>query len=776
MSDPADRSPRDIEKDPYTEWLLEVDKGDKDKLWTPVILAVPANVPDVPALVKELASILEHAKSDKGEPLFLVNFHDWWHWLKQLTQHPDDISELIFFHTSLRTAESETETALKQITALQAGEQNLRLIAEGLPINVGPVTSPEDADQDAPSDPADPLPHTFEAAIETANKNRDPDLIGVHFDLGADAYVVTAIIDHGIPYLNERTTTQNGFTRVAAIWRQGEEPHSSSGGSRFGELEAPILGDVLVKPDLDAQLVRLHDNPLEENEFNAYMTSPGQSGFHGPASSRSRKRGTRKYRPGDHPLGYSVTHGALMLDIAAGAEPGSVRDTSNPILAVELPPQLVARSNGFLHEPYVKSALNWINYQVAHHPGLARAKTEVIVNYSFSDHAGRHEGQGMLDADFQRRIETGEVSEICVPSGNSYLMDCHATLRPKDIQSGEDLELWVQPDSKTATFVQIWLEDAYPDKLPFQLDITPPGHAPFQVTPCLPDNSFITLLGTHDAPVARIYRQTVTPHYALPAKIEPRSRLCLTLAIRPTGRYGDRDQLLAPSGRWRLSFSETPEVTTGDPRFPDGEVINIWVERNDTVPGFPARGRQSYLAHPKHDPYDKDSGRPLESARTGSPIERSGTMGSNSNARNVTAAAAFQGYRKGRKRPAAYSAAGKADTEFGQPEAAFCAADSDARRDIMASGTLSGSRARANGTSAAAALAARAHVDQRLEPRQIQVSATQKGRYSSKLDDLSPDPVFEQQTKSDRTPVRVGNGAHPIRFSGQVSRFTDHDD
>ncbi|WP_299924530.1 hypothetical protein [uncultured Pelagimonas sp.] len=549
-----------------------------------------------------------------------------------------------------------------------------------------------------------------------------------------DPLVVTAIIDHAIPFAHARFRHGRAHSRLDAVWLQGR-------GNEGASACEVVIGRQIAGAEIDAFLGRIGGDLDSEAAVYSEIANPAGA----------------SWRAGNRPLAQSYCHGGMMLDIAAGRDIDDPKATRHRILAVELPPQLVAQTNGFMHEIYVKSAMNWVWH--AARQLYANVPHEVLLNYSFGDHSGRHDGQGLLDADFQLRLDRNEFAAVTVSAGNSFQADCHAELTSDDIVQRQELYLCLQPDDKTASFVQFWLEGDCPD-LPFEFDVAPPTTIGYEPPPApLSQDGELQDMADPSAAIARIYVQRDLPDYALPVGMSGKARTRVTLAIRPTAS-DDPTALVAPAGRWRLVFGPKHGATLSSE-----ERVMLWVERGDSLAGFPARGRQAYLDHPSHQ-------RRLENGRldealsiAGNPIKRRNTMSSNACAAGALVAAAARG--PSSDAMAAYSSAGAgADVPGDEPIGPLVALEvelSDARRSMLAAGTGSGTVRLANGTSAATANLSRKLADAILDGLAEASGASSKP-------DLRTYAVSLATRGAELDPARAGAGRVPSGAAREVLR------
>ncbi|MCT4609458.1 MAG: S8 family serine peptidase [Pelagimonas sp.] len=746
----------------YSDWYQQMGDPPQDTDWTPAILILPPFTKRTERKA-EIVHIIQRMfeKRKAGNQLvpgfrLTANTHDLWHWFMTASAEPGIPSELVFLYRAQPSDSARLASSIEEVLNAQARatpelkkdpEARFSLGAIGTPISAASVQ---------------PRSQSLEAGVKSADLQISPRMTDGPRQTAPDTgrkVVVTAIIDHGIPFLHERFRTAEGKTRLASYWSQAGVPNAP--GPSYLDV---VLGQTLEGDEIDSMLTEIEQNG-RLSESDIYTSQSFQSALQDPI---------RAGRRGEAARARSITHGAQMLDIAAGDAPGSARDADHLVLAVDLPPHLVARTNGFLHEPYVKSALNWIEYQVTFNSRIDPGAS-VVVNYSFNDHCGRRDGQDILDADFQLRLERGAreqsfhhaIAAICVPAGNSYIDDAHCRMAAQDLAGGQSLDLWVPPASRTPVFVQIWL-DRPVQSLPFALEISPPGGSPLTALRLQTDDVFdLTHEAQPEAPVvARVSAQVHTPAYPLPQSVGPATaRSCVTLALMPT-QADTGKAALAPAGRWRVRFSQKADDPPAS--------LDIWIERNDSIAGTPPLGRQAYFARNDHQVVDPDTGRPMEEIDTGNPISRRGTVGALANAADVIVAGAYRGTRAPSRLPA-YSSAGPGHSaEGGTPFASFPAEASDAHQGRLTGGTLSGSTAQGGGTSAAAALAARAAADVlRANPQHIGqpgagafIRATLAANAAQGLDGDNVAPLLRNSPEE-----RLGHGLVDPEFTRSVPRF-----
>ena len=430
------------------------------------------------------------------------------------------------------------------------------------------------------------------------------------------------------------------------------------------------MGQIFSKAQIDAEIVA-QSAQVKQSPYRV----KSDNGFGQP------------HQIGDHPLGLSFTHGGMMLDLAAGCEQNQKLDVPWNILAVDLPPQVVRETSGVNIDLYVKSALNWIfskslalrdDYDVA-----------IVLTYAFGGYSGRRDAQGLLDSDFQLRLQRGEISTICVAAGNGYLEDIHANLTHKDVNEQTPLQLVVPAASMSSTFLQVWLDEGAvlqdAKDMPFTLNIGMPNGQTHQLK--LNTNSQAELI-MNNRLVARAYFTNDTPCHALPTAAGPARTLGrFVLAISPSAI---NDAI--PVGRWNLWVDKC------DLELP------AWIERGDSIHGFPNNRKQARFEHKSHVRW-QENGRANVDLGQNSVIRRTGTLNDAANAEDVIVVAAHRDT-DGSSRIAHYSSAGDGFLRR-IPDVGTIAEFSDARRNRIAIGTRGTAKKFVNGTSTAAAIAAR---------------------------------------------------------------------
>ncbi len=661
---------RKFNGDPLSNWLIETGGFEDGQFLQPFIFnffptkLAAATGKTLEDTVLRIARTLDDLKSDSQ---IFFNVHDVFHWAYTALEYSDHPSELILFSRSQSETPSEMKTGLVRDLLRSARLSG----AIGVP-TIGSF---------APTFDGNEASKAADEAITMLKRQKEPK--------DGQPVVVSAVIDHAIPFLNERYSMDGYGTRIQALWRQGPMEGGDQGGFAIGSS---------------------WDKDSIDEARRCVETIPGLS--EGDIFHLNRARRTDQLHfSGDVPLALSSTHGGLVLDLAAGEDPSTcVPNVRWEILAAELPAQVVRRSNGVRFDPYVKSALNWFFYKRHTDPALIDRPVSIVLTYAFGGYSDRRDGQNRMDADIQLRLERDEIAAACLPAGNGYLENIHAKLPVAQTLSEHPIEFVVPPDSASACFLQIWFDDACANQ-PVEFFIGPPGQ---QLTlPALNAGEFTDLKFNGSGPaVARAYWDTDEPLHALPCGMTQKARARLVLAIAPT-RQSRAVRTEVPVGRWVINAKQKTGKairclhTWLDARKKKGRqtpFLRMWVERTDAIAGFPIDRRQAYLEHKDHDPILENTRRDECLDPTG-PIKRYATLNSSANADGAIVVGAIVGARQP-TRMALYSAAGW-DGLQRFPTLAASAEFSDARQNRLAAGTLTSTSRFLAGTSAASAIAAR---------------------------------------------------------------------
>ncbi len=486
-----------------------------------------------------------------------------------------------------------------------------------------------------------------------------------------DGTVVTAVIDDGLPFAHERLRDGDGGTRVHAFWDMGmffDPPPLASG---IGELTKAEIDPHLtpIAGSIDEDAIYLDERLLD---------------FRDP----KRKA-----------LAWRIAHGAGVVDLAAGYEPADDR-RDRPVVAVQLPSQVVAETAGEWLDLYVGLALFYV-FDRTRRLSETGAPLPVVVNFSFGNFAGPHDGSGFLE----RFIDLASANpasfglqeiRIVLPAGNAHLSRCHAVV---DLRETEAVEFdWIiQPADRTDSIVELWLPDDDGSRGRVEMTLTPPFAAPVSIFETTVgfldvfDHNGVVVGGLHSGPGSG-------------------GRRLIRATVFPTERMQPAADAVASAGAWKLRFARSGAGV--------GPVAHAWVQRDNSLYGYPQAGRQSYFDHPRYVRFALNT-RPIDDDEHPEqglcPVTRESLMNAVATGAEVITAG---GYLERTCAIADYSAGGpNVPPEAGspppvKPDVLMPSEGSTAHRGLLAAGSRSGGRAQQNGTSVAAPSLARFVVEE----------------------------------------------------------------
>jgi Subtilase family len=482
--------------------------------------------------------------------------------------------------------------------------------------------------------------------------------------------VVVGIIDDGLPFGHERFFRADGTTRIESVWVQDGDYDGGRSGFDYGRL--------ITKAEIDAWLAAAALGDWDEDEFY-------------------RRAGVADFaRRGRKPVARHASHGAHVMDLACGFEPGRAPDWR--IVGVQLPTATTADSSGASLAPYVIDAVKHIR-DVARSMAGSGATPPVVINFSYGLTAGPHDGTHEIEAAIDEIVRDHNATagnrpmRVVIPSGNSHLARLHARISFDAVGEVVELPWRVQPDDLTPSFVEIWL---------------PPGPAGAQrvaLRVATPAGAVSVPLREWDGGVLR-YRvdNTVLCKVRYRFVTAPTGRGMFLVALKPTVRplHRPQDRPAAPSGVWSLQLRNLALAP--------GEMVDAWVQRDDAPIGYPVRGRQSYFDHECYRRHDH-AGWPLEEDDLTCIVRRYGSINAIATGDEPVVVGGM--YRK-ELRLVRYSAGGSTIVRAGAmaayrdgPDVLAPSDDSVGHPGQIGAGTRSGSAVVMNGTSVAAPLITR---------------------------------------------------------------------
>jgi hypothetical protein len=409
-----------------------------------------------------------------------------------------------------------------------------------------------------------------------------------------DATVVVGVIDYGIAFAHERFRLTPETTRVEYFWVQDAscaprdaERELEEGEASFERTGSPGSSDVttteplvpvnpipygreFARQAIDDLLKKLATGALvDEDELYRAVAA------HDLGARWLRSIATR------------MAHGTHVMDLACGYDLGDEHKKERehrPIVAVQLAEATTADTSGERLDVY---ALDAIRYILDRADAIARqrqcGRLPVVINLSYGNVAGPHDGSSDLEQAIDEVVEARRhvaPCQIVISSGNSHLERLHAEIR--FASPGEKLPLsWhALPDDKTPSFLEIWLpHSAEPAESRIKLTITTPEGQVSEAL-CEVDGAGLQLCSADEEVLCEVrYR-----YIARPPKEQGRGMFLV--ALQPTA-LGEAVAPIAPSGIWTVELENLS--------FLQSDLIEAWIQRDDTPIGFRPRGRQSFL-------------------------------------------------------------------------------------------------------------------------------------------------------------------------------------
>jgi hypothetical protein len=481
-------------------------------------------------------------------------------------------------------------------------------------------------------------------------------------DLSGNVFV--AVFDDGIAFAHDRFRDGPETTRVQSFWNMNMMP-----------------AGILSKTDIDLLLAA---HPRDEDAI--YQAT-------GLVDHRDRRHKTAAWR---------LAHGTHVLDLAAGFDwrTHPAEAAKRPIIGVEFPASVIAETLSPRLPTHLALAMGFTLLSVP--PGA-----DLVVNISLGYVAGPHDGATWIEDVLDTIIaDKSTVStRVVMSAGNAHLDRLHADLDLTGEAASAEIGWVVQPDDFTESVVEIWLPP----------HAGPPANGRLRVTVTAPTGQWATV-SEPDAgdplPEASFTGADGKVFGWISVDQDVFSgRRYVKVRIMPTVRF-EPDILLrarAPAGRWVLQVERLPFECMDRPFH-----VHAWVQRDDSIYGYPLRGRQSYFDHPDYVRYDLRGFRVTEDPAQGPcPVKRASLVNAVATGRQVLTAG---GYRERDLGVAEYSAGGPNTPAeaagFRKPDALLPSDTSRAHRGVLAAGSRSGAMLASSGTSAAAPQLARIVADQ----------------------------------------------------------------
>lgn len=354
---------------------------------------------------------------------------------------------------------------------------------------------------------------------------------------------VIAVIDYGGPFLHPAFLNAKGrATRLFSVWDQGiaaaTAPWQRPAGLGYGrELDRHSIDELRARGG---------------DELATYATLAYTLDRDDPAARRVLRD----------------THGAHVLSMAAGfPDPLEAihRPGANPaerdaaadaeLIFVQIPLRTLVDSSGGSLNVHILDAVRYI-------VDRAHPQADVVINISYGQHAGPHDGSSLLEQALDELVDgCGGRVVLVIGAGNGRATAAHAELSVTDARP-ELLSWYVPPKDGTETFLELWYAGPQGDAAALAIQVRPPGGS--WSAPVAAGDHGVLLQDDQGRPVAQLVHLSQVANGDGPMAL---------LSLAPTAAGGPRPRALAPAGLWEIRLSNRGDA---------GPVaVHAWVERDD---------------------------------------------------------------------------------------------------------------------------------------------------------------------------------------------------
>ncbi len=479
--------------------------------------------------------------------------------------------------------------------------------------------------------------------------------------------VFIGVVDDTVAFGHQRFRRADGTSRVDYLWVQG----------------APHRGDALFGREYHAE------------EIDGLMAASRRPGGTLDEEGLYRRAGLIDMaRPEPHSAALRASHGTAVLDVAGGGLADHF-----PLAVVTLPPQVTRDTSGTFAAVFVIAGVLRILDHVERCSAPGSLSCPVVINLSLGLTAGSKDGRGVVE-DFLAKASTewehrGGQLRFVLPSGNHRLARTHAALAGPLTMDDPPLAWRLLPDDRTPSFLEVWSNRLdRPADPRLTVALAPPGAPEPVPVPEPRSGHFSDLHGAGGRLLARAWFQWRPDD---PKVRNGSGRERITVAVPPTAP-AEPGATFVPPGDWRLLVEPTPGAP--DEIWP----ADMFIQRDDAVPGYRGRGRQSRFQDHRYVIFEP-SGR-LATADSDSYVRRAGTLNAFAAAdAPVVVGGCYERAEPGYADEVEYSGAAFDEGErewWRPPELTAPCERSRVRRGIRAAGSRSGSRIAIAGTSIAA--------------------------------------------------------------------------
>ncbi|MEJ6402907.1 S8 family serine peptidase [Yoonia sp. 2307UL14-13] len=406
---------------------------------------------------------------------------------------------------------------------------------------------------------------------------------------------VIGIIDDAVPFANQRLTIGGKDARLAGIWMQdGAVKHA---------LHPGIGADLPFGTELrGAQISGLLDDLV--------------NGRLADEEAIYRKAGVVDFSRGStQSAAFFGNHGAAVADLAAGFSPDDALARNFPVMAVSLPPEVTRDTLGTFAPVYILTAILYLiqrtrrlcKWLESKHGSPVRLP--LIINISYGILAGAKDGSSLVER-FQDAVSDNDHPEVgpihfVLPMGNHRQSQTHAVLQA---DGADKLDWELKPDDNTPSFVEIWgpmRDSPEPPEACMQL-VLGRGAGDLERTGFTTHGTFEDLR-QNGRPAGRAYLQY--------RRFGGGGREVVTLAMYPTLPSLPGADYVQP-GLVRIGAV-----------LPDGDAVDAYIQRDDSIRRFRSGGRQSKFLDPgyqTHDPAGREL--PFDQRGADTSVIRAGTV------------------------------------------------------------------------------------------------------------------------------------------------------
>ncbi|MGL4238292.1 MAG: hypothetical protein ACRCSW_19680 [Tabrizicola sp.] len=488
--------------------------------------------------------------------------------------------------------------------------------------------------------------------------------------------VVMAVIDDGIPFAHRNFLNEAGdSTRIDYCWLQSIDATNPP----------PVIGREFTRTDINALIAT-----------------------HGPDEDALYRRSGALEDTSDYSatLGHFASHGAHVLDAAAGKRPDEPDLDRMRIIAVQLPAPVTIDTTGYYKKGPVLAAMHYIFMRADDiaraYLGDANAPLPLVINFSYGITGGPHDGEHEVELGMKELIDlrnkAGKPTTLVMPAGNSFANRMYGEITPADLATGKPFDIpWrIQPNDATTSYLELWIP-ASAGPAEYNLALAGPDGSAIKVAN-RPDLKFHVAPGTQRVWAQLFANNTQIGDIEIP-KFGGTGLMLVRIALVPT-EPRPASLPAAPAGLWKVSLTLTSGAKPDRP-------VSCRIQRDSDPYGYRRGGRQSYFDDPADMRYTSD-GAP---SRVENPdcafVRRMGTLNGFATHDQVTVVSS---YFADTGRATDYASAGPLYAPEGAPgivDLSMAADASTALRGALAAGTRSGSAIRLSGTSMASPLYAR---------------------------------------------------------------------